>query len=598
MTARGHVLLRDVPGSARPCSRAASRRPWRACSSASSSRPTCCPWTSRAPTSSTCAEGLRVPAGAGVHQHPPGRRDQPRHAEDPERAARGDGGAPGHRRGRDPPLDEPLPGLATMNPLDHEGTYPLPAAQLDRFMMMLSMGYPGDAEVQMLNVHLAARRAPRAAPARHHPRRLPRLAAHGADDVPERGAQALRRRRRAVAPRRPAQPPVDLAALHHPARARGAGRAMLRGRDYVTAEDVQTVAPDVSATACCSPTGARGGSSSSRRCTAWPCRDERAARQEPPRRCSWRGCSSTRPALRRCPSSWAASRASSRGLAGERDPPEAHRARLGGAAPAAPGAGRVRLREGAPRALPHRRRALRPRAAPSVLRHVRVMTDKGLGLFFGALAAVVLSLTLKFAELGIIAVLGLSTLYAVVTVGVLLSTFVAQRFEERLAARGGVIGREFVPPSWSRATASRSGLPLRARAGPLRASWCGCYQHLPARLATESRHVVGAAVSMQRVTLARAAPHAPRRLPRRPRRAWPTPTSSGSPASPSRRPPRPGCGCSRGSTPVALPRRRAPSPRRGGRALGAAPRPDRGLVSRAGLPARRRHAAHPLEALA
>ena len=81
----------------------------------------------------------------------------------------------------------------------------------------------------------------------------------------------------------------------------------------------------------------------------------------------------------------------------------------------------------------------------SVLRHTRVMTDKGLGLFFGALAAVVLSLTLKFAELGIIAVLGLATLYAVVTTGVLLSTVVAQRFEERLAARGGIIGREFVP---------------------------------------------------------------------------------------------------------------------------------------------------------
>ena len=81
----------------------------------------------------------------------------------------------------------------------------------------------------------------------------------------------------------------------------------------------------------------------------------------------------------------------------------------------------------------------------SVLRHTRVMTDKGLGLFFGALAAVVLSLTLKFAELGIIAVLGLSTLYAVVTVGVLLSTFVAQRYEGRLAARGGVkIGRAHV----------------------------------------------------------------------------------------------------------------------------------------------------------
>ena len=32
--------------------------------------------------------------------------------------------------------------LATQNPIDHEGTFPLPEAQLDRFMMRLSLGYP------------------------------------------------------------------------------------------------------------------------------------------------------------------------------------------------------------------------------------------------------------------------------------------------------------------------------------------------------------------------------------------------------------------------------------------------------------------------
>ena len=39
-------------------------------------------------------------------------------------------------------LEPPFIAIATMNPLDDEGTYPLPAAQLDRFMMMLSVGYP------------------------------------------------------------------------------------------------------------------------------------------------------------------------------------------------------------------------------------------------------------------------------------------------------------------------------------------------------------------------------------------------------------------------------------------------------------------------
>jgi MoxR-like ATPase len=53
-------------------------------------------------------------------------------------------------------LEKPFIAIATMNPLDDEGTYPLPAAQLDRFMMMLSVGYPPEeAEAKMLEVHLA-----------------------------------------------------------------------------------------------------------------------------------------------------------------------------------------------------------------------------------------------------------------------------------------------------------------------------------------------------------------------------------------------------------------------------------------------------------
>ena len=44
--------------------------------------------------------------------------------------------------------------IATQNPIEHEGTYPLPAAQLDRFMIRLRMGYPErDKELEMLDVH-------------------------------------------------------------------------------------------------------------------------------------------------------------------------------------------------------------------------------------------------------------------------------------------------------------------------------------------------------------------------------------------------------------------------------------------------------------
>ena len=53
-------------------------------------------------------------------------------------------------------LDAPFLVLATMNPLDHQGTYVLPAAQLDRFSVQLSMGFPTpDAELDLLDAHLA-----------------------------------------------------------------------------------------------------------------------------------------------------------------------------------------------------------------------------------------------------------------------------------------------------------------------------------------------------------------------------------------------------------------------------------------------------------
>jgi len=52
-------------------------------------------------------------------------------------------------------LDEPFFVIATQNPIEQEGTYPLPEAQLDRFMMKVKMGYPEtlEAEVKILDLH-------------------------------------------------------------------------------------------------------------------------------------------------------------------------------------------------------------------------------------------------------------------------------------------------------------------------------------------------------------------------------------------------------------------------------------------------------------
>ena len=52
------------------------------------------------------------------------------------------------------PLDSLFTVLATQNPVEHEGTFPLPEAQLDRFLLKIIIGYPpADAELKMLALH-------------------------------------------------------------------------------------------------------------------------------------------------------------------------------------------------------------------------------------------------------------------------------------------------------------------------------------------------------------------------------------------------------------------------------------------------------------
>ncbi|MFP5225381.1 MAG: AAA family ATPase [Actinomycetota bacterium] len=51
-------------------------------------------------------------------------------------------------------LPQPFLVIATQNPIEHEGTYPLPFAQMDRFLMRLTLGYPSpSAEIEVLERH-------------------------------------------------------------------------------------------------------------------------------------------------------------------------------------------------------------------------------------------------------------------------------------------------------------------------------------------------------------------------------------------------------------------------------------------------------------
>jgi MoxR-like ATPase len=56
--------------------------------------------------------------------------------------------------GKSRPLDASFTVLATQNPVEHEGTFPLPEAQLDRFLLKVVMSYPSlEAELSMLELH-------------------------------------------------------------------------------------------------------------------------------------------------------------------------------------------------------------------------------------------------------------------------------------------------------------------------------------------------------------------------------------------------------------------------------------------------------------
>ena len=79
---------------------------------------------------------------AGLHRLSAGGRDQPDAAAYPVRAAGVHGGAPGDHGHGAASAAEVFTVFATQNPIDFEGTYPLPEAQLDRFLMKIRVGYP------------------------------------------------------------------------------------------------------------------------------------------------------------------------------------------------------------------------------------------------------------------------------------------------------------------------------------------------------------------------------------------------------------------------------------------------------------------------
>jgi MoxR-like ATPase len=141
------------------------------------------------------------------------------------------------------PLERPFLVLATQNPIEYEGTYPLPEAQLDRFLIRLALGYPSRDDEQRMVHDRVERRSDDVALSVvvDRPALLEMQAAvegvHLADDVNAYIVDVVRATREARTVQVGASPRGTLA-LVKLARA----RAAVQGRDFVTPDDVKALA--------------------------------------------------------------------------------------------------------------------------------------------------------------------------------------------------------------------------------------------------------------------------------------------------------------------------------------------------------------------
>ncbi len=140
------------------------------------------------------------------------------------------------------PLEPPFMVIATQNPVDQEGTYRLPESQLDRFLLRISIGYPGrTAEIQMLDDLGSAEALRTLAPVVSEAEILGMIEAVRSVYV----ASALKSYLVDLAEASRRHPGIELglsprATLQLAASSRG--HAAARGRNYATPDDVKAVA--------------------------------------------------------------------------------------------------------------------------------------------------------------------------------------------------------------------------------------------------------------------------------------------------------------------------------------------------------------------
>ena len=153
--------------------------------------------------------------------------------------------------------------MATQNPIEHDGTYPLPEAQLDRFLLHVHVGYPA-AQAEHAILQLAREEAQHAASGEQAGQRASAAATASAKQVFAARREVLAQHMArpieqyivelVLATRQPGAYDAELAPLVQlgasPRASIGLDRAArahawLSGRDYVSPEDIHAIAPDV-----------------------------------------------------------------------------------------------------------------------------------------------------------------------------------------------------------------------------------------------------------------------------------------------------------------------------------------------------------------
>jgi MoxR-like ATPase len=138
-------------------------------------------------------------------------------------------------------LSQPFFVIATQNPIEHYGTYPLPEAQIDRFMCKLSIGYPArENELQILRRDADAKTSLRPVATAMDVQRLREIirTVHASDDVCNYILNLVEETRTSPDLLLGSSPRGGLATL-----ALARAWAILQGRSYVIPDDIKTLAP-------------------------------------------------------------------------------------------------------------------------------------------------------------------------------------------------------------------------------------------------------------------------------------------------------------------------------------------------------------------